>query len=183
MLWFLSLALAGAVAGEPTSASSPLKVLAPSPALVAATLLASDARRIRSATPRLTTIIGEGARRSRTFAELVRDVHDTNVIVYVEPSFGLPPDVSGRIQLAGAAGQQRYLRIQVRATLTRDHLIATIAHELRHALEIAADPTVVDEKGFAALYRRIGHADATGGNYDTEAARSTGRRVRDELLS
>ena len=41
---------------------------------------------------------------------------------------------------------------------------------------------MVDEKGFVALYRRIGDAAQACGGYDTEAARVTGRRVRDELL-
>ena len=184
MLWFLSLALAGAVAGEPTPAApSPVKVLAPSPSVVAAGLLAADTRRIRAATPRVGQMIDEGVRRSRTFAELVTAIHTTNVIVYVEASFGLPPDVSGRILIAGLAGDQRYLRIQVRSTLGRDHFIATIAHELRHALEVAADASVVDEKGFVALYRRIGDSVHAGGGFDTEAARTAGRRVRDELMS
>jgi hypothetical protein len=183
MLWFLTLAFAGAVAGGPSPAStSPVKVVAPSPASVAASLLAAETRRVRAATPRIGQLIDDGIRRSRTFAQLITEVHTTDIIVYVEATFGLPPDVSGRILLAGVAGDQRYLRIQVRATLARDQLIATIAHELRHALEVAEDRTVVDEKGFVALYRRIGDAAQACGGYDTEAARVTGRRVRDELL-
>jgi hypothetical protein len=183
LLWFLSLAVAGAVADGPASASSsPVKVVAPAPSVVAASLLAAETRRIRGATPRVGKLIDEGVQRSRTFAQLVNEVHQTNVIVYVETSFGLPPDVSGRILLAGVAGQQRYLRVQVRATLQRDQVIATIAHELRHALEVAADQTVVDDKGFVALYRRIGDSPHAGGGFDTAAARTTGRRVQDELL-
>ena len=183
MLWFVSLALAGAVGGGPAPASnSPVKVVAPSPSAIAASLLAAETRRVRAATPRVAQLIDDGVRRSRTFAQLIADVHATDVIVYVEASFGLPPDVSGRILLAGVAGDQRYLRVQVRATLARDQLIATIAHELRHALEVAGDRTVVDEKGFVALYRRIGDAARACGGFDTEAARVTGRRVRDELL-
>ena len=182
-LWLLSLAVAGAIADGPASASpSPVKVVAPSPSVVAASLLAADTRRIRAATPRVGKLINEGVQRSRTFAQLVNEVHETNVIVYIEASFGLPPDVAGRILLAGVAGEQRYLRVQVRATLQRDLLIATIAHELRHALEVAADRTVVDDKGFAALYRRIGDSPHPGGGFDTAAARTTGRLVRDELL-
>ena len=184
MLWFVSLAFAGAVAGGPSPApNTPVKVLVPSPSALAASLLAADNRRIRAATPRIGKLIDEGVRRSRTFADLVKDIHATNVIVYVEATFGLPPEVSGRILLAGVAGGQRYLRIQVRSTLQRDQLIATVAHELRHALEVGADATVVDEKGFVALYRRIGDAVHAGGGFDTEAARRAGQRVRDELLS
>lgn len=114
LVWFLSLAVAGAVAEGPASASpSPVKVVAPAPSVAAASLLAADTRRIRAATPRVGKLIDEGVQRSRTFAQLVNEVHETNVIVYIEATFGLPPDVSGRILLAGVAGQQRYLRVQV----------------------------------------------------------------------
>jgi hypothetical protein len=184
MLWFLSLAFAGAVAGGPSPAPTiPAKVVAPSPAVLARSLLAADTRRVRAATPRVGKLIDEGLQRSPTFAQLINDVHATNVIVYVEATFALPPEVSGRILMAGLAGDQRYLRVQVRATLQRDLLIATIAHELRHALEVAGDPTVIDEKGFLALYRRIGDSVHAGGGFDTEAARVAGRRVRDELMA
>jgi hypothetical protein len=183
LLWFLSLAVAGAVADGPAAApSSPVKIGDPAPSVLAASLLAADTRRIRAATPRIGKLIDEGVQRSRTFAQLVNEVHETNVIVYIEASFGLPQDVAGRILLAGVAGQQRYLRVQVRATLQRDQVIATIAHELRHALEVAADQTVVDDKGFAALYRRIGDSPHAWGGFDTMAARTTGRRVQNELL-
>ena len=91
---------------------------------------------------------------------------------------GLPHDVAGRILFASAAGRQRYLSVQVRATLQRDTMISTIAHELRHALEVAGEHTVVDDKGFEALYRRIGDSPHAGGGYDTEAARAAQRRVR-----
>ena len=69
MLWFVSLAFAGAVAGGPAPApTSPVKVVAPSPATVAASLLAAETRRVRAATPRVGQMIDEGIRRSRTFA-------------------------------------------------------------------------------------------------------------------
>ena len=35
-------------------------------------------------------------------------------------------------------------------------MIATIAHELQHAVEVIEDETVNDEKSLVALYRRIG---------------------------
>src|SRR5215218_679413 len=144
MLLFLSLTLAGAIAGSPGEPAPPNSktapaVLAPTSADVAASLLAADTRRIRSALPRVGTLINDGIRRSRTFAGLVAEIHKTNVIVYVETSMGLPPGVAGRILFAGAAGNQRYLRIQLSATLARDQMISVIAHELRHALEVAGD--------------------------------------------
>ena len=182
MTWFLTFTLAAALAGPANDSKTPLSVAAPSLAEMAANLLTADNRRLRAATPRITTVITEGIRRSRTFASLVADLHQTNVIVYVETSMGLPNDVAGRILFASAAGDQRYLRVQVRATLNRDAMISVIAHEMRHALEVAAEQSVVTEKTLEEFYRRVGDATHAGGGYDTEAARAAQRIVRSELI-
>ena len=184
MTWFLTLTLAGVLAGSPPGdAKTPLSVAAPSPAALAETLIAAENRRLRAATPRVLALITDGIRRSRTFAGLVADLHQTNVIVYVETSMGLPNDVAGRILFASAAGDQRYLRVQLRATMPRDTMISVIAHELRHALEVASEHSVVTEKTLEEFYRRVGDsAHAGGGGYDTEAARVAQRVVRAELI-
>jgi hypothetical protein len=183
MSWFLTLALAGALSGSPAGNSkAPITAAAPSPADIAATLLAAENRRLRAATPRVGALITEGIRRSRTFAGLVNDIHRTNVIIYVEASMGLPIEVAGRILFAGAAGDQRYLRVQVRATLGRDQMIAVIAHELRHALEVADERSVISDKALEDFYRRVGDSPHAGGGYDTEAARVVQRVVRNELI-
>lgn len=182
MTWFLTLAFAGALAGPANDAKTPVSVAAPSAAEVAINLLAADNRRLRAATPRIGELITYGIRRSRTFASLVTELHRTNVIVYVETSMGLPNDVAGRILFASAAGNQRYLRVQVRAAMSRDATISVIAHELRHALEVAAEHTVVTDKALEEFYRRIGDAPHAGGGYDTEAARAAQRIVRSELI-
>jgi len=182
-MWFLTLALAGALAGSPAGPSKPpLSVAAPSPAEIATHLLAAENRRLRAATPRVGALITEGIQRSRTFASLIADLHQTNVIVYVETSMGLPNDVAGRILFASAAGDQRYLRVQLRATLARDVMISVIAHELRHALEVAGEQSVVTEKTLEEFYRRVGDSAHPGGGYDTEAARAAQRIVRGELI-
>ena len=184
MSWFLSLTLAVTLAGGPSpNANTPIAVVPPSIADMAASMLAAENRRIRAAGQRVDSLVKEGVRRSRTFAGLVADIHRTNVIVYVELSMGLPADVAGRILFAGAAGEHRYLRVQVRSTLTRDQMISVIAHELRHALEVAAERSVVNDKALEAFYKRIGDASHAGGGYDTEAARVAQRVVRRELNS
>jgi hypothetical protein len=183
MSWFVTLTLAGALAGSPVGNSkTPLSATAPSPSDVAAALFAADNRRLRAASPLVGTLIRDGIRRSRTFADLVNELHRTNVIIYVESSMGLPVDVAGRILFASVAGDQRYLRVQVRATLGRDQAIAVIAHELRHALEVAAEGSIISDKSLEAFYRRIGDSPHAGGGYDTEAARVVQRAVRNELI-
>ena len=146
-------------------------------------LLTAPDRRVRSADPRVMELMAVGVERSPTFAHLVRAVNASDVIVYIEATRSLPKTVAGRLLLLPLAGAQRYLRIQVAADLPGLELIALIGHELRHALEIAENPTVRDDRAMAALYQRIGRR--TGGTlhaYDTEDAQIAGRRVRSELV-
>jgi hypothetical protein len=147
-----------------------------------AVLLAPD-RRVRAPQPRTHEFIVEGFRRSRTFANLMFALNRTDVIVYVETAFGLGSDTMGRLLMLPLAGNQRYLRIQIRETLSRDDAIAVIAHELRHALEVAEAPEVRDQASLIKLYQRIGYESAGWHSFDTDAAQTTGRRVKSELAS
>src|SRR5262245_10941537 len=107
-------------------------------------LLSAPDRRVRSTDPQVVQLLENGMRRSPTFAGLVKSVSRTDVIVYIERVQKLPRTLAGRLLLLTIAGNQRYLRIQVRSDLPRPDLIALIGHELRHALEIAQEPTVRD---------------------------------------
>ena len=63
--------------------------------------------------------------------------------------------------------------------------MATLGHELYHALEIAREPSIVDGRTLAAHYRRIGEqqGDTIGRmTFETAAAFEAGRRARRELL-
>jgi hypothetical protein len=175
--------LAGAVSYGPNpAAADPSAVATLIPMKSAQDLLASDSRRIRSSERRINTLLADGVRRSKSFADLVARIHRTDVIVYVETSHHLAGDTVGRILMQTAAGGQRYLRVQVRAMMQGDHIIAVVAHELHHALEVAGDKSVVDEVTLAELYRRIGHTSQGTHGYDTDGARAAGIRVRDELI-
>jgi hypothetical protein len=182
MTWLLSVVLLG-LAVDPASLS-PIRepaLLEPSRVLSATELLAAPTRRVRSNDPGLAHVLTDGARRSRTFAQLVTRIHSTDLIVYVEKTHNLPPDTVGRILLQSVVNRCRYLRIQIKSTLLRDEMIAVIGHELWHALEVADDPTVLDDAALRALYQRIGHPAGPYGGFDTDAAKRTGFQVRDEL--
>ncbi len=62
-------------------------------------------------------------------------------------------------------------------------MIATIAHELQHAVEVIDDDNVNDEKSLVALYRRIGQqsGNASPSRWETTAAQQAGFQVRKEL--
>lgn len=146
-------------------------------------ILRSPNRRVRAADRQAERILAEGMRRSRTFAALVAAVQKTDVIVYIESARQLPARMGGRLLLQGATEHDRYLRVQVLATLRPNDAIEIVAHELRHALEVADEPSVADEAGLAALYQRIGYASFGAHTYDTNAARLTSHVVRRELGS
>jgi hypothetical protein len=81
------------------------------------------------------------------------------------------------------SGQQRYLRVQVAVTMNPDEMISIIAHELRHAIEVADAPDVRNETGLVKLYERIGRKSGVPHCYETDAAQDAARHVRRELVA
>ena len=185
MLWLLTASLSGAlIVSAPPRDTSPARTTSPLPRPTRAEidhLLHAPDRRVRSTNARVAKMLELGARRSSTFAGLLAAIGRTDVIVYVEAGDTMPSKVDGRLALVPVANSQRYLRIEVRTTLPREELIPLIAHELRHALEVAEEPCVWDQAGMAELYRRIGETSGGVHAYDTAGARETGRQVRVEL--
>ena len=152
--------------------------MAAAPPAAAATLL-----HVRTTSPALRTLIDAGIERSPTFRDLVDQLEASDVVVYVSFKMFDEADIAGRIQFVGSAGGRRYLQIFV-APLADVACIAILGHELRHAVEIAAAPSVVDAASLAQCYARIGfkvapHAD----RFDTHDAVECGRRVLREAMS
>jgi hypothetical protein len=144
-------------------------------------LLNAPDRRVRATDARLRSLLAEGLNRSRTFASLVTALNHSDVIVYIESVMILPKGTLGRLTMMPLAGEYRYLRIQIRADLSRRESIALIGHEMQHAMEIASAPEVRDSSAMIRLYERIGHASDGEHAYDTDAAQDMGRVVRREI--
>jgi hypothetical protein len=155
------------------------------PSVPTAAYLALDApeRRVRAPESRVRALLAYGFHRSDTFADLLLQLNHSDVIVYIETVMTLPRETMGRITLVPLTGGARYLRMQIRADLPRRESIALIAHEMRHALEIAAAPDARDANSLIKLYERIGDASRGEHAYDTPAARDTGRKVLSEITS
>ena len=136
---------------------------------------------VRGANAHVNKLIARGMKGSPTFAALVDSLNRSNVIVYIQVTRDLPKGLDGRLAFMTTVGPLRYLHAQVREGLPMDVLLATAAHELQHALEVAADDSVRNTAGLATLYERIGIRAQEHKRYDTAAAQSTGRRVRQEL--
>jgi hypothetical protein len=143
-------------------------------------MLFDPTRHVRGVGDTAADLLAHGARRSYTFARLLDSLERSDVIVYVEFVPDMRLSLAGRMMLAGSAHGQRYLRIQVGPGSDED-MVATLAHELQHANEVAGSPDVHSETALAALYRRIGHTMGDAAHFDTMAAREVGRIVRGEL--
>lgn len=137
---------------------------------------------VRGAGRLMRQVIADGIARSPTFAALVAELGRTNVIVYVEGAHVLPANIAARLSFLGASQTEyRYLRVQVHIKLDPNERLALVAHELQHALEVARSPAVRDERTLELLYQEIGERHRIERQYDTAAARETGRQVRHEL--
>jgi hypothetical protein len=141
--------------------------------------------RIRPQDSRTRQVLKEGSERSATFKALVDRIEASNVIVYVAVNPLLRSSLSGSLTWMTRAGEYRYVRASISPEMLFDQMIATVAHELQHAVEVIGDESVIDEKSLSALYKRIGHeSQATvPSGWETVAAQETGWQVRRELVS
>jgi hypothetical protein len=140
---------------------------------------------VRSTDARILALVREAAARSATLRTLVDAIAASKGIVSIEfgdCAFGhlnacLLPFVA-------SLNGDRYLRIVVTpdsSRRSRDHLLALMAHELRHALEVLDRPEIVDAAAMEALYRRIGTPMAGLDGYETSAALAAGDAAFAEL--
>lgn len=141
--------------------------------------------RIRPQDARTRQVLKEGAERSATFKALVDRIEASNVIVYVAVNPLLRSSLAGSLTWMTRAGGYRYVRASISTEMLFDQMIATVAHELQHAVEVIDDESVTDEKSLTALYKRIGHESAASvpTGWETVAAQEAGWQVRRELVS
>jgi len=155
-------------------------------ALTPSATLASErdgGARLRPQDPRISLALQEGMARSDTFRDLVNRIEASNVIVYIAMKPSMRPSLAGALTWMTSAGKYRYLRASISIEQTFNQTIATVAHELQHAIEVIEDESVVDEKSLVALYKRIGQPSKAAGplGWETIAAQRTGTQVRREL--
>jgi hypothetical protein len=148
-------------------------------------VFASQAAGVRSADSVLTELLKEGATRSPTFQRLLERIGEANGIVYLEFGHCAFGHLNGCLlpYVVPTTGG-RYLRVVVTPDKTRvdhDGLIALLAHELQHTLEVLAHPEVVNVETMLAMYARIGRPLSGRSGYETSAAHPVQDRVASEL--
>ena len=141
--------------------------------------------RVRAADRALAELIEKGYERSQTFRQLVEAIEQSDAMVVVQYGFcRFRMTVRACISNVTTDHVYRHIRIKIDSSDQEFALIARIAHELQHALEIIADPAARDTDSVLAMYRRIGNGECGKGlsdRCDTEAARSIERIVRKEI--
>ena len=131
-------------------------------------------------------LVDGAAQRSSVIREWIDRLEELDVTVYVRGRVFPQLDLEGRIGLLSAAGGHRFLVIELACGRSEVSQMATLGHELFHAIEIAEEPSAVSAATLADLYSRIGiqTGDHTGRRtFETEAAAAAGLRARRQLLS
>ena len=139
----------------------------------------SSIARVRADDPVLSTLVRQAIDQSATFRRLVEAIQSTDGIVYVirgECGHG----VRACLMLwMAAAGPNRMLRVVVDSSRKSEiEAMASLGHELRHALEVLAQPSVRTGAGMFNMYR---HSGAVQSVFETEAAIKAGDAVYIEL--
>ena len=145
-------------------------------------------RRVRSEDPTITALIAQASEWSTTFRAFLDMIDRSDGIVYIE---------RGRCRHGGAAcmaltvklaGPNRMLRIvidQRRADCDLD-LMASIGHELWHAIEVLREPSLRSYAQMYHFFSRDGrHTDRAGsfGAWETPSAIKAGFTVLEELYA
>jgi hypothetical protein len=146
---------------------------------------AADISHLRMTDVTLAAAVASGINRSALFRELVDRINASDLIVHVVTDAALPHDIAGRLAFATRAGGYRYVRISIASRLRGCDLVVIIGHELRHAVEIADTPSLVDQRSMAAFYTEVGvrRAGPSRDTFDTTAAVEAGTRIRYEVAA
>jgi len=146
--------------------------------------------RVRTVDDAARQLLAFGEEASPTLRYIVESLEASDLIVLVSvgpPSLwyqGPDPRHHGATRFLGAAGKQRYVAIWLDSLWhpggQHSRRVALLAHELRHALEIAQAPFVVDQRGMVSLFEQIGR-EVSPRRYETETALAVESRVLGEL--
>ena len=137
--------------------------------------------RVRSTSAKLSALIDDGVARSKTFANLVTAIEATDGIVYVEEGEcprGVAACLEWRVTLARA---YRILFVRIASDRADIEVIASIGHELQHALEVLQNRSLRRNSDIVLFYHTPGTIRPVPRAAETRAATTAGDTVRREL--
>jgi hypothetical protein len=149
------------------------------------TLATVPADRVVVIDPVLVRVMADGYARSESFRDLIQQVDASGWVVFVQNGGCPMKDAVGcLLHTVGRFEGRPYLRIRIVTSRHPERVLATVAHELQHALEAITSGTVHDAPTLVALFERIGDSSTkvSGGvMFETNAARDAEARVRRDL--
>ena len=146
--------------------------------ILAAATETHAAGRVRAADPGLAALIIETAGRSATFRQMLEAIDASDGLVYVVRG-RCGHGVRARLDFLVVAGPNRFLRITLDDRGTDAQAMVSLGHELRHVLEVLAEPAVISRATMYHFYH--GMAMRRGKGFETSAAIAAGDTVREDL--
>ncbi len=120
-------------------------------------------------------LLAEAREACPTVRQLLEALEETDVFVLVEIRDRVL-NRTGHLTFVGTAHGSRWLRITIDARNRRLEQFAWLAHELRHAVEVAGAPDVQNVDGLRRFYTRVG-MNLGEGQFETDAAVAAGREA------
>ena len=141
---------------------------------------------IRVQDERLTRLLDYGKQHSVLLQALVVRLESSDVVVYLQCDRQLRSELSGRLSYVGTSAGLRYVMVRVGYIGDRLRQIALVGHELRHAVEIADTPEIVDRASLQTAYERIGYVNKSVSvrgilAFESDQALQAGERILREL--
>lgn len=128
-------------------------------------------------------LLQTGITHSPTFAAEAAELAASDLVVFLEPMLQMPSGLSAYLLFVSATPACRFVVVRYDMRLSDPRAIAIIGHELRHALEIADHPEVIDNASLSAMYRRYGRQIRGADVYDSVEAVAAGHVILAELLN
>jgi hypothetical protein len=133
-------------------------------------------------------LLSLGREGSPTFRALERVLNESRVVVYVDVRDDPRHELGASLQFVVATPDRLFVRAVVdtgtkQFGLSQQRLVvlaSLLGHELQHAAEVAAAPSIASVRDFEAHFRRIGISEERSA-LETAAAQEVGRRVKREL--
>ena len=131
----------------------------------------------------VTTLLHDASERSTTFRRLVETIGHTNGLVYVDPGKCKPGFAACLVMSVKVSGPNRLLRVVVDTGRKPPEVMASIGHELQHAIEALSEPGVTNDALLHAFFERLAGGPAATGQleFETDAAVKAGDTVLKEV--